>query len=316
MIPPKVKLFCHRTLLYPLRVPTLAIALPAPIPPANHAARSSLPPSPPFLSFFESSLSDLSPRTLHLPSASFPIRSIHHKKPHGRDGEGEPGEEAGDGRRGRLGRRRRKAALWWSATGPAGAWRPPPSPSLPLDVCPPDPQPLHAATSSFPPRCAPGLGGRGVGGHVGDTCDDLAEPGPADPAVAEEGVEPPRRLEVGIADPHPCRPCRRIGDAQGRPPQSRLSLTCPTVPWRHSSQAPNCPTITTPASLACLRPSRRHRGEGGAQSSEDAGATPATWPPFTLASQVCSVQIHGFSQFASHSSHAHQVLVLLSKPSL
>ena len=71
MIPPKVKLFCHRTLLYPLRVPTLAIALPAPIPPANHAARSSLPPSPPFLSFFESSLSDLSPRTLHLTSASF-----------------------------------------------------------------------------------------------------------------------------------------------------------------------------------------------------------------------------------------------------
>ena len=137
MIPPKVKLFCHRTLLYPLRVPTLAIALPAPIPPANHAARSSLPPSPPFLSFFESSLSDLSPRTLHLLSASFPIRSIHHKKPHGRDGEGEPGEEAGDGRRGRLGRRRRKVALWWSAAGPAGAWRPPPSPSLPLDVCPP-----------------------------------------------------------------------------------------------------------------------------------------------------------------------------------
>ena len=38
--------------------------------------------------------------------------------------------------------------------------------------------------------------------------------------------------------------------------------------------------------------------------------------PFTLASQVCSVQIQGFSQFASHSSHAHQVLVLLSKPSL
>ena len=201
--------------------------------------------------------------------------------------------------------------------GPAvGAWRPPPSPSFPLDVCPPDPQPLHAATSSFPPRCAPGLGGRGVGGHVGDTCDDLAEPGPADPAVAEEGVEPPRWLEVGTADPRPCRPCRRIRDAQGRPPQSRLSLTCPTVPWRHSSQAPNCPTITTPASLACLRPSRRHRGEGGAQSSEDAGATPATWPPFTLASQVCSVQIHGFSQFASHSSHAHQVLVLLSKSSL
>ena len=191
MIPPKVKLFCHRTLLYPLRVPTLAIALPAPIPPANHAARSSLPPSPLFLSFFESFLSDLSPRTLHLPSASFPIRSIHHKKPHGRDGEGEPGEEAGDGRRGRLGRRRRKAALWWSAAGPAGAWWPPPSPSLHLDVCP-------LIRSPYMPRRM-----RGVGGHVGDVCDDLAEPGPADPAVAEEGVEPPRRLEVGTADPHP-----------------------------------------------------------------------------------------------------------------
>jgi len=177
MIPPKVKLFCHRTLLYPLRVPTLAIALPAPIPPANHAARSSLPPSPPFLSFFESSLSDLSPRTLHLPSASFPIRWIHHKKPHGRDGEGEPGEEAGDGRRRRLGRRRRKAALWWSAAGPAGAWRPPPSPSLPLDVCPLDPQPPHATTffSFPPPRCAPGLGGQAVGGRGGDACDDLVE---------------------------------------------------------------------------------------------------------------------------------------------
>jgi len=136
--------------------------------------------------------------------------------------------------------------------------------SFPPPRCvPPDLQPLHATTSSFPPRCTPGLGERGDGGHVGDTCDDLAEPGPADPAVAEEGVEPPRRLEVGTADPHPCRPCCRIGDAQGRPPQSRLSLTCPTVPWRHSSQAPNCPTITTPASLACLRPSRRHHGEGG-----------------------------------------------------
>ena len=67
MIPPKVKLFCHHNLLYPLHVPTLAIAFPAPIPPANHAARSSLPPSPLFLSFFESPLSDLSPRTLHLP---------------------------------------------------------------------------------------------------------------------------------------------------------------------------------------------------------------------------------------------------------
>ena len=137
--------------------------------------------------------------------------------------------------------------------------------SFPPPRCvPPDPQPLHAATSSFPPRCAPGLGERGDGGHVGDTCDDLAEPGPADPAVAEEGVEPPRQLEVGTADPRPCRPCRRIGDAQGRPPQSRLSLTCPTIPWRHSSQAPNCPTITTPASLACLRLPRRHRRGGHA----------------------------------------------------
>ena len=29
--------------------------------------------------------------------------------------------------------------LWWSAAGLVGAWRPPPSPSLPLDWCPPDP---------------------------------------------------------------------------------------------------------------------------------------------------------------------------------
>src|SRR6185312_5923743 len=101
----------------------------------------------------------------------------------------------------RPGRRRGRVELWWSAASPAGSWRPPPSPSLPLDVCPLDPQPPHATTffSFPPPRCAPGLGGQAVGGRGGDACDDLVErvlDGEAE--HAEEDDDDRQEADVGI----------------------------------------------------------------------------------------------------------------------
>jgi len=105
--------------------------------------------------------------------------------------------------------------LWWSAASPAGSWRPPPSPSLPLDVCPLDPQPPHATTffSFPPPRCAPGLGGQAVGGRGGDACDDLVErvlDGEAEHVEEAHLLAVEVRLRAAIPVPLPLQKYRHI----------------------------------------------------------------------------------------------------------